>query len=726
MVGTECVNAESLARYVRGELDLDAMEAVESHLLQCGRCASEADTLNPLDDVTTNFSSTPSIDVDDSLVASAIQKALAAFTNRNLHETVGVSQHDTGSHADASADTEIDFLAPPELDDEMGRLGGYRILEELGAGGMGIVFRAEDPRLKRAVAIKVMRPRAAAVAESKERFLREAQSAAAIEHDNVVTILQVGEDRGVPFIAMPLLKGESLRERLDREGALGENEVLAIGKQIAEGLAEAHRLGLIHRDIKPDNIWLEPRGRVKLLDFGLARMTNEDQSLTQSGTVLGTPRYMAPEQASGEVVDRRSDLFSLGSVLYHLVSGRPPFDGKNLTAMLIAVAQANPEPLTTVAPETRPKLAALVSKLLSKDPAKRFSSAESIANELTALQKSAQTQSASQAKSNTASSKFTASVWIGLLMVAVLGTIITVRLSDGTKVVIESDQDVEAITIEPNDSLSDSKTPGARQNDEDSRENTTPVSPKEARPSSNEGSMDSQKRDQAQPKAGVSVPGDTVPDKVSTAVQKLVHWPDPPGYEFEIRLANDRPGMLLTGNPIPTEPFEINGIFFSTNEGRAFTDDDMDYLIAAGLTELRTFGLKGQTAKAEWVDRLAEHQRQLQGIFFEKTASIDVFRSLLKMPNNLQSLILGGELNDECLEQIVKIRSLNALHFDMEPEDWSVSESRLQLIAKLSNLTLLYFYKFKPDNLDELQEKLPACRIHFRDADGALKILGSI
>ena len=200
---------------------------------------------------------------------------------------------------------------------------------------MGAVFAAEDPLLERPIALKVMLPHAATAADSRQRFLDEARAAAALQHDHVVAIYQVGEDRGVPFFAMPLLKGETLESRLKRDRLLPAAEAVRIGREIARGLAAAHEGGLIHRDIKPANIWLEqPAARVKILDFGLARPTRRSDNLTQSGTILGTPAYMSPEQAHGQPVDPRSDLFSLGSVLYHLCTGKPPFSGEDHLAIL--------------------------------------------------------------------------------------------------------------------------------------------------------------------------------------------------------------------------------------------------------------------------------------------------------------------------------------------------------------------------------------------------------
>src|SRR5262249_27187820 len=205
----------------------------------------------------------------------------------------------------------VGFLGPPQEPGELGRLGAYRVLRVLGVGGMGIVFHAEDVQLRRAVALKCLLPALAATSQARQRFLREARAAAAIEHEHVVVIYQVGEDRGIPFLAMQLLQGESLEDRLRREPLLPASQVLRIGREIAVGLAAAHERGLIHRDIKPANVWLEgPQARVKLLDFGLARAVADDTGVSQAGTIVGTPAYMAPEQSRGDPVDARCDLFS--------------------------------------------------------------------------------------------------------------------------------------------------------------------------------------------------------------------------------------------------------------------------------------------------------------------------------------------------------------------------------------------------------------------------------
>ncbi|MBI3408952.1 MAG: protein kinase [Planctomycetes bacterium] len=306
-----------------------------------------------------------------------------------------------------------DFLAPAQADDELGRLGGFRILKILGHGGMGVVFLGEDPKLGRNVAIKAMLPHLAESKSAQQRFLREARAAAALEHDHIVAIHHVDEDRGAPFIVMPFLKGEPLDARLHREEGLPLREVLRIAREVAEGLACAHQSGLIHRDIKPANIWLEtqsrarqeagarhgvgptplPDGRgsdfrIKILDFGLARASSQEAGLTQQGAIIGTPSYMAPEQARGETVDARCDLWSLGVVLYRLCTGTLPFHGNDAVSTLMAVAMHDPPAPVEVNPKLRPELSELVMHLLEKDPAQRIATAQEVVNALRELEQS--------------------------------------------------------------------------------------------------------------------------------------------------------------------------------------------------------------------------------------------------------------------------------------------------------------------------------------------------
>ena len=242
----------------------------------------------------------------------------------------------------------------------------------------------------RRVALKALKPELTTRPAARERFLREARAAAALDHERVAAIHQVGEDRGVPFLAMQLLQGESLEGRLQRGGRLPVAEAVRIAREVAEGLAAAHQCGLVHRDVKPANVWLEEeRGRVKLLDFGLARPADDTAHLTQEGAVVGTPAYMAPEQARGQEVDSRADLFGLGCVLYHMLTGRLPFQGRDTMATLAAVLTEEPPAPHRLRPEVSPTLSGLVMRLLAKDRERRPSSARAVAAELAILERGA-------------------------------------------------------------------------------------------------------------------------------------------------------------------------------------------------------------------------------------------------------------------------------------------------------------------------------------------------
>ena len=392
---TTCPDRPTLELLLLGKIPGARGEELEQHLSQCHSCVAIAETIHGRDAITDAIQTGWQIQGDDEdILAQVIERGKmlrSEVETSQFQETVlSGEQQVVNAPAEScrAADEEIDFLAPPEQPDEIGRLGDYRVLDVLGVGGMGIVFRAEDPKLKRTVALKAMKPANAASKSAKDRFVREAQSAASISHDNIVHIYQVGEDRSIPFIAMQFLPGESLLSRLKREKRIEQPELLRIGREVAEGLAAAHEHGLIHRDIKPDNIWIEEKThRAKILDFGLVRSASDEAGLTQSGMVLGTPRYMSPEQAQGEEVDHRGDLFSLGSVLYHLAGGKPPFGGKNVTTTLMAVAEANPTPVETLCPELHPDFVKLIGRLLSKNCEQRPQSAKEVVKSISEIEK---------------------------------------------------------------------------------------------------------------------------------------------------------------------------------------------------------------------------------------------------------------------------------------------------------------------------------------------------
>jgi hypothetical protein len=289
-----------------------------------------------------------------------------------------------GSNSAATADEEqLGFLGPATRHDSLGRIAHYEVLEVLGRGGFGIVFRAFDDLLHRVVAIKVLAPEMAATSPARKRFLREARAVAQVRHENVVQIYAV-EEQPLPFLVMEYIPGETLQARLDRAGPFESAEVVAIGRQIAGGLAAAHAAGLIHRDVKPANILIElsPALRVKITDFGLARAA-DDASLSRSGAVFGTPLYMSPEQAAGANLDHRSDLFSLGSVLYAITSGRPPFRAESTLAVLKRVAEDTPRPIPEVVPEAPAWLCGIIARLMAKKRDHRFQSAAQV---ITALE----------------------------------------------------------------------------------------------------------------------------------------------------------------------------------------------------------------------------------------------------------------------------------------------------------------------------------------------------
>ena len=258
------------------------------------------------------------------------------------------------------------------------RVGRYEIRERIGQGAMAEVYRAYDPDIGRDLAIKLLRGEFRENVQYAARFLREAKAAGALSHPNIVTIYDVGQEGGYPYIAMELLEGEPLDAVLDRYGRLAPDDVLAVGLQLAEALSYAHGLGVVHRDIKPSNILLAPDGRgVKILDFGIARVAeahvDEAETLrTQVGQVLGTPRYMSPEQALGQEIDGRSDLFSTGVVLYELLTGRRAFDGSSAATLALQITQQDPAPIGDFAPDAPRGLQFIIGKLIAKRPDRRF------------------------------------------------------------------------------------------------------------------------------------------------------------------------------------------------------------------------------------------------------------------------------------------------------------------------------------------------------------------
>jgi serine/threonine protein kinase len=325
------------------------------------------------------------------------------------------------------ADEPLDFLTPSEHPGSRGRLGQYEVLEVVGQGGFGTVLKAYHGELQRVVAIKILARQLATTATGRQRFLREARAVAAVRDDHVVEIHGVGEEKGRPYLVMEFVAGTSLQAKIDRTGALATSEVLRIGMQIASGLSAAHQQGLVHRDIKPANILLENGvERVKITDFGLARAV-DDAGVTRTGVLAGTPAYMAPEQARGERVDQRADLFSLGSVMYAMCTGVAPFHADTTIAVLKRVADERPRPIRELNPDVPRRLADVVARLHAKNPADRFQTSGEVTSVLAAYL--AAVQSPSGQLSDFSDTRIGSGLgrwkWIALLVVLLCGLALT-------------------------------------------------------------------------------------------------------------------------------------------------------------------------------------------------------------------------------------------------------------------------------------------------------------
>jgi serine/threonine protein kinase/pectin methylesterase-like acyl-CoA thioesterase len=467
----DCPSPDQLHRALSGELPPDRIVAIEQHLLECGPCAQQ--TLHSGDLQTYSQALRQSSQTGEAAVSKADAEQLVQLIERlrELPHQPQATQFFGGKEGSRNADLEselVSYLQPARAAEELGWLGTYRVLKLLGAGGMGGVFLAEDTQLHRRVALKVMRPDISGHANADERFLREARAAAAMHHDHIVTIFQVGRDGQVPFLAMEFLEGETLEDRLRRDRVMPLSEVLRIGREIAEGLAAAHSRGLVHRDIKPANIWLESRAsimdsgahneqppRVKLLDFGLARAADANFELTSQGMVIGTPAYMAPEQAAGDMVGHKADLFSFGVVLYRLATGVLPFQGKDAISTLIAIKSESPDDPRLRRPDLPEELSDLILQLLKKNPDERSASAVDVAKQLARI---ALSMPASEIPSNTPTIAYRSeqpakrSIWrivAAFLLLTLLGGIVVIATDRGqVEVVIDSkDDDVDVQVV---------------------------------------------------------------------------------------------------------------------------------------------------------------------------------------------------------------------------------------------------------------------------------------
>jgi formylglycine-generating enzyme required for sulfatase activity/WD40 repeat protein/tetratricopeptide (TPR) repeat protein/tRNA A-37 threonylcarbamoyl transferase component Bud32 len=356
---------------------LEAPNEAAGKKIQCSRCGKEA--IVP--------AAVPAGPIGDE--TAALSRLISPEASVERPDTATCDLNATIAHAGAPR------YSPRTTHDaqlEGPSVGGYRILRELGQGGMGMMYEAEDIKLERRVSLKVMKPELARDPRHRERFLREACTAASVESPFICPIYEVGEHDGIPFIAMPFLQGEPLDAHWQKSQRLPIEEVVRIGREVAEGLIAAHEAGLVHRDIKPSKIWLEAQAsgppRAVILDFGLARVQADNEQISQSGVIVGTPAYMSPEQARGDKnVDARTDLFSLGCILYALCTGEPPFKGKQMMDVLVALATQEPTPPHTIAATIPLPLSELILRLLAKDPDDRPGTAHAVSDALTAIER---------------------------------------------------------------------------------------------------------------------------------------------------------------------------------------------------------------------------------------------------------------------------------------------------------------------------------------------------
>jgi hypothetical protein len=377
----QCPSQESLEKLLNESSDDAAQTDIVEHVGECPGCQDKLERM--ADSQSRIVELVAHIDQAIPSRESAYWPALQAV--KQLEDPATQQTYVPGTTPGAARPTEsIDFLEPSDDPAFLGRLGHFDITRLIGRGGMGLVFEAHDRYLHREVAIKVLDPQLANDDVSKQRFCREARAAAAISHDHVVPVYQVEKmaDGKLPFLVMQLIQGETLEKKIAREGKLPLVEILRIGLQTSAALAAAHSQGVIHRDLKPGNILIDSTtGRVKLTDFGLARCI-EDLSITRTGFVAGTPLYMSPEQALGEALDERSDLFSLGAVLYEMSTGRPPFRGATPLAVLKQITDRPASPPRTLNSDLPAWLNDLIQQLLSKRADQRPISASVVAEEL--------------------------------------------------------------------------------------------------------------------------------------------------------------------------------------------------------------------------------------------------------------------------------------------------------------------------------------------------------
>ena len=374
MTARNC-SADQLKLLMEDKLTIEQSGMVLQHVEECSHCQSALDTFAA--------EATWWSRVERGLAGTSVDGSGELPKPQPIDSSIDalLEEAAVGNQPSFSFEATLEALEPATHPELLGRIDEFDIEEQVGRGGMGVVFRGYDRSLNRPVAIKVMAPHVGTQGVAAKRFSREAQAAAAIVHPNVVPIYRVSSARENPYIAMAFIDGRSLQEHISTHGSLETREIVRIAMQVADGLAAAHRQGVVHRDIKPANILMDKDvNRVMITDFGLARSI-DDVTMTQSGCLAGTPNYMSPEQITGKKVNARSDLFSLGSVMYFLATGREPFRSESTFAVINRITRETPPPVRSINPDIPETLSRIIARLLERSPKDRFQSAEQL-NEL--------------------------------------------------------------------------------------------------------------------------------------------------------------------------------------------------------------------------------------------------------------------------------------------------------------------------------------------------------
>ncbi|MEL6108040.1 MAG: serine/threonine-protein kinase [Planctomycetota bacterium] len=359
---------QSIEQFLSGYLAIEDEAVLVRHIERCPDCRERMDR-QAAGNETWDSARAFLVDDDDDPIRLSGLIELEVDAETGGQELISAS---------AQVTNVLETLSPTDDPQMLGRLGPYEVSGVIGAGGMGVVLKGQDRSLDRVVAIKILAPHLATSGAARKRFAREAKAAAAVLHPNVMPIHGVMNGGPLPYLVMPYMRGASLQKRIDDQGTLSLIEILRVGSQVAGGLAAAHTLGLVHRDIKPANIMLaDGLEQVAITDFGLARAV-DDATMTRSGVIAGTPQYMSPEQARGEAIDARSDLFSLGSLIYAMCTGHSPFRAETSFGVLRRITEESPRMIRECNPEIPDWLGTLVRRLHRKDPDERVQTAREV------------------------------------------------------------------------------------------------------------------------------------------------------------------------------------------------------------------------------------------------------------------------------------------------------------------------------------------------------------